>query len=216
MLTAAILLSAVPLLAGLLYFRKRDSLPGIALTKPTLSALFVLAALTGPHGHPEYFAFILAGLLFCLAGDVFLISAARKFFLAGLIAFLAGHVLYSIAFFTAASPGMPTVFTAAACVLISGAFFLRIRPYLGTMMLPVLAYVAIITIMVIGAATLMGESELPVGGRALALTGAVLFYLSDLFVARERFVKHEFLNRLIGLPLYYAGQFMIAFSIRLL
>lgn len=216
MLTAAILLTAVPLLAGLLYFRKRQSLPGIALTKPSLSALFVLAALTGSHGHPQYFAFILAGLLFCLAGDVFLISASRKFFLAGLIAFLAGHVFYSIAFYTVASPGSSTLFAATACCLLSGAFFLRIRPYLGTMMLPVAAYVTVITIMVIGAATLMGESRLPVGGRALALAGAVFFYLSDLFVARERFVKHEFLNRLVGLPLYYAGQFMIAFSTSLL
>ncbi len=148
--------------------------------------------------------------------DVFLISASRKFFLAGLIAFLAGHVFYSIAFYTVASPGSSTLFAATACCLLSGAFFLRIRPYLGTMMLPVAAYVAIITIMVIGAATLMGESGLPVGGRALALTGAVFFYLSDLFVARERFVKHEFLNRLVGLPLYYACQFMIAFSTSLL
>jgi len=31
----------------------------------------------------------------------------------------------------------------------------------------------------------------------------------------EPVVKREFLNRLIGLPLYYAGQFLLAFSIAL-
>jgi uncharacterized membrane protein YhhN len=43
-----------------------------------------------------------------------------------------------------------------------------------------------------------------------------LFYVSDVFVARQRFLKTEFLNRLIGLPLYYSGQFMLAFSVGLL
>ncbi|MGV8079810.1 MAG: lysoplasmalogenase [Syntrophales bacterium] len=212
MSTAAILLLSVLLLAGLLHARKRQSLPGIVLTKPSLSALFVLAALTGPHGHPQYFQFIFAGLLFCMAGDVFLISAARRLFLAGLFAFLVGHILYSIAFFTMAAPGFPAGFAAAACCVMGGGFLFRVRPYLGSMALPVIVYVVIISIMVVGAATLMGESRLPLGGRVLALAGAVLFYLSDLFVARERFVKSEFRNRLIGLPLYYAGQFMIAFS----
>ena len=34
----------------------------------------------------------------------------------------------------------------------------------------------------------------------------------DLFVARQRFVAEAFINRLIGLPLYYAGQLLIAWS----
>ena len=43
--------------------------------------------------------------------------------------------------------------------------------------------------------------------------GALLFYVSDLAVARHRFVKAELLNRAIGLPLYYAGQVLIAMSV---
>jgi hypothetical protein len=46
----------------------------------------------------------------------------------------------------------------------------------------------------------------------LVFSGALAFYVSDIFVARQRFLKTEFLNRLIGLPLYYSGQFMLAFS----
>jgi len=44
----------------------------------------------------------------------------------------------------------------------------------------------------------------------------VSFYISDLFVARDRFFKTEFSNRLLGLPLYYAGQFLLAFSVGLI
>lgn len=46
-----------------------------------------------------------------------------------------------------------------------------------------------------------------------ASAGAVLFYLSDLAVARDRFVKSSFLNRALGLPTYYLGQLLLAFTI---
>lgn len=49
----------------------------------------------------------------------------------------------------------------------------------------------------------------------LVRTGATLFYLSDLTVARDRFVRRRFANRLVGLPLYYAAQVLLALSCRL-
>ena len=50
-------------------------------------------------------------------------------------------------------------------------------------------------------------------GRIMVFSGAVAFYFSDVFVARDRFMKEEFVNRLVGLPTYYVGQFLIAFSL---
>ena len=46
-----------------------------------------------------------------------------------------------------------------------------------------------------------------------AATGAILFYLSDLAVARHRFVHESFVNRAIGLPTYYLGQLLLALTI---
>ncbi|MFW6361887.1 MAG: lysoplasmalogenase family protein, partial [Spirochaetota bacterium] len=40
-----------------------------------------------------------------------------------------------------------------------------------------------------------------------------LFFTSDIFVARNKFVADGFINRLLGLPLYYGGQFLLALSI---
>jgi uncharacterized membrane protein YhhN len=40
--------------------------------------------------------------------------------------------------------------------------------------------------------------------------GALAFTASDISVARDRFARHEFLNRAWGLPLYYAAQLLIA------
>jgi len=70
--------------------------------------------------------------------------------------------------------------------------------------------------MVVGAWTVLGDAGLNSTGRLLVFVGAVSFYLSDLFVARDRFLKSEFTNRLIGLPLYYCGQFLLAFSVGLI
>lgn len=75
-----------------------------------------------------------------------------------------------------------------------------------------LAYILVITAMVACACSVSERGDLPWGGRVLVLLGAIAFYLSDVFVARDRFVKNEFLNRLAGLPIYYAAQFMLAFS----
>ena len=50
-------------------------------------------------------------------------------------------------------------------------------------------------------------------GRMLPAVGAVLFALSDVAVARDRFVKASWWNRACGLPLYYAAQFVLAGSV---
>jgi uncharacterized membrane protein YhhN len=214
--TELILSAAVPLLLGLLFFEKKGSTKGLLLTKPFLSALFIATALTGPCTAPEYFNPILAGLILCMAGDVFLIFFfAKKPFLVGLVSFLAGHILYTIAFFTLAGPGKGNWIIIASFLAISGVVFVRLRPHLGKMLVPVLAYIAIITAMVIGAAALADTETVRFPGRAFAFSGALLFYISDIFVARQRFVTPDFFNRAVGLPLYFAGQFMIAFSIRL-
>jgi uncharacterized membrane protein YhhN len=215
MATELILAAAAPLLLGLLFFEKKGSTKGLLLTKPFLSALFIATALTGPFADREYFNLILAGLILCMAGDVFLIFFFAKIpFLAGLVSFLAGHLLYTIAFFNLAGSGKVGWIFMACFTAISGGAFVWLRPHLGKMLIPVLAYIAIITAMVIGAAALAGTETVPFPGRALAFAGALLFYVSDIFVARQRFVTQNFFNRAVGLPLYFTAQFLIAFSIR--
>jgi uncharacterized membrane protein YhhN len=216
MTTLLILSAAVALLLGLLFSEKRESTRGLLLTKPFLSALFIATALSGPRVNPEYFNLILAGLILCMAGDLFLIFfASKRLFLAGLVSFLVGHILYAVAFFSLAGTGRGRWIVIAPLLAVSLAVFLWLRPRLGKMLVPVLAYVAVITAMMIGATALADTETVRFPGRALAFSGALLFYLSDIFVARQRFVTHNFFNRAVGLPLYFAGQFMIAFSIRL-
>jgi uncharacterized membrane protein YhhN len=96
--------------------------------------------------------------------------------------------------------------------LISAIVFFWLRPRLGAMIVPVFIYILVITVMISAAWGVFWKTTLPASGRALILLGAISFYLSDVFVARNKFIKNEFLNRLVGLPLYYLGQFLLAFS----
>jgi uncharacterized membrane protein YhhN len=81
-----------------------------------------------------------------------------------------------------------------------------LRPHVPpSFVLPVRAYVAAISLMLAAAAGAW------VGGaRGALLWGALLFYASDLCVARDRFVSPGFENRLVGLPLYYAATLVLA------
>lgn len=201
------------LLAGLLFFEKKESTKGLVIVKPLLSMLFIAAALLQTHLNMAYFYMVLAGLVLCLAGDVCLIFFFnKKVFTAGLGSFLAGHVMYTAAFLTCGTPGAVLLAAAVACLAISICVFFWLKPNLGAMLGPVIAYIVIISAMTVGAAALMSNPALDATGRILVFAGALLFYVSDIFVARHRFVKKEFTNRVIGLPMYYCAQFMIAFS----
>jgi uncharacterized membrane protein YhhN len=215
MLNGLVLVLAAVLLGGLLWTEYRRDTKRVLPLKAGLSLLFLMAAWTQPPGIVGYYRPVLVGLTFCLAGDVCLALPQRQMFLIGLISFLMGHGCYVLGFLEVAQLD-PELWAAYLIVAaFSGSVFLWLRPHLGTMMLPVLAYVAVITVMVWGAESVLFSPTLEIPGRTMVFCGALAFYLSDLFVARDRFVKERFGNRLLGLPLYYGGQFLLAFSVGL-
>ena len=208
-----IILLSIILLGTLLFFEKQGNHRSILPVKTSLSLLFIITALVQPHPLPGFYYLLLIGLIFCLGGDVFLALPGEKMFLCGLVSFLLGHIFYVIAFFSVTDLNLWTWVGLGICLVLSGGIYFWLRPHLGSMNLPVLFYVIVITVMVVGACTALGDKRLAQPGRMLVFWGAVSFYFSDVFVARDRFLKPEFLNRLIGLPLYYFGQFLLAFSV---
>jgi uncharacterized membrane protein YhhN len=215
MVNEALVVVASGLLAALLVAEKRKNVPLILTFKTPLSILFVAAALIQPHAVEPYYQWVMAGLVFGLIGDVCLALKGNKAFKAGLVAFLLGHVLYVVAF---AGLTRPSDWLALGHLLILGVslgVFWRLRPHLGAMTIPVGVYVLVISLMLAAAWVAFLNPDLKSTGARALLVGACCFYLSDLFVARERFVRSQFANRLWGLPLYYGGQFCIAFSVGL-
>ena len=211
-----IIVSGGILLPILLYYEYRENPRGILPTKTALSALFVMTVFLQPHPIFTYYHLLLFGLLFCLVGDVFLALPQDKMFLLGLVSFLVGHIFYIIGFFSVAHINTWTWLGTPIVLVCSGYVYFWLKPHLGTMKVPVLVYIIVITIMLSGAWSILGESNLAGLGRVIVFSGASCFYVSDLFVARDRFMKKAPINRFLGLPLYYTGQFLLAFSVGLL
>lgn len=216
MLNLLIIGTAAGLLAGLLYCEKNELQTAKLVVKSVLSALFIVAILIQSRPVPTYFLFLLIGMLFCLGGDVLLALPQSGMFLRGLVSFLIGHLFYVTAFGHTAGIHQWTLIGLLISLIASGGVYLWLRPYLGDMKIVVIGYVVVISAMAVGAWSMLGADRLGLTGRMLACGGALSFYISDVFVARQRFVRSGFLNRLIGLPLYYGGQFMLAFSVGLL
>jgi uncharacterized membrane protein YhhN len=174
--------------------------------KTAASLTFVVAGVARlPWDRPSSWA-LCAGLVLSLAGDVLLVEKGKKLaFLAGLAAFLCAHAAYGLAF---ALHGLTLQATLNGGVLMAalGAPLSRwLMPKVsGAMRGPVVAYIVTITAMVTLAAGAVGA-----GAPQTLLVGAVCFYLSDVGVARERFVTKDRWNGLLGLPLYYAAQLLL-------
>ena len=195
-------------LFGLLIAEKQDSTVGKWLTKPVASAAFIsVAVFSGALDH-TYGTIIVAGLVLSWFGDVLLIPKAKAPFMAGLVSFLLGHVAYCVAF---ATRGFILTWTTVALPVTALATFLVMRGILPhvekKMQPPVVVYGVVITVMVAFSA---GTAAL--ASNVLIFVGATMFYVSDISVARDRFVKESFLNRIWGLPLYYGGQLLLAYT----
>lgn len=161
-------------------------------------------------------ALLVAALVLCALGDLLLAFARPPdddtdldiAFLAGLLAFLVGHLLY-VALFAQTSFGTPglAVWPVAAMMVVVALFVGgRLFGSAGSLRYPVAAYVlAILT---------MGLASLTTGSWLLVL-GAALFMASDAILGTERFVLAADDKRISTITgpaiwvLYIAAQFTI-------
>lgn len=159
-----------------------------------------------------YAYLVFSGIVFGLLGDIFLIPKSKNSFLLGMAAFLVGHIFYILAFLQYTFSPVEWL---VALILISFAMyavFNWVKESLkGVLKIGVAAYMAALTIMCSLALSVRID-----GAFTLVGLGATLFMVSDFFVASHRFNRPHFLNRLVGLPLYYAGQFILATSITIM
>jgi uncharacterized membrane protein YhhN len=216
-------------------FRDARMLRNVA--KPIASAAFIVVAVLAirdgglmlrptPFGEaPGWFGrqmlagyqrFILIGLVLGAIGDIALLGTSSRAFMAGLVAFLLGHAAYVVAICHRMMPDEWLDFGGirVAIPIVAGIAALTwLWPHLGKMKVPVIFYVLTIVAMVAGAIAIVTADGLPPRNGKLLAAGAVLFFASDLAVARNRFIEKSVTNRAWGLPAYYAGQLLIAWSI---
>ncbi len=210
-LDSAVLLSAAVTIAA--HYTRPPRWVLVRIFKPLTTILILLIALLpGTITTDPYARAIALGLLFSLAGDIFLVMPDR-YFLYGLVAFLLAHGCYIWAFRAgASSAGFPW---ALAVLLAIGAGVLG---YLWNRLSPVMKgavglYVIVILLMAaLALGRALGE---PSTGNLLAGVGALLFVASDGMLAIHRFGRPIRGEQALVLTTYFAAQLLIAISVGL-
>ena len=200
----------VAAVTGSLLARNRGHERLAGVLKLVAASSYVALALGNGALGSVYGQLILTALLLSWLGDAFLTGSGSRAFLAGLAAFFLAHLVFGLAFWTrgvAAGAGL----WSGAAMTVFGYLILR---WLGRaaisprMRRPVVAYVVAIGLMVsLGLGTAALKASVPIAA------GALLFTLSDVFVARDRFVKAGAINARLGLPIYFAAQLLLASSV---
>jgi len=156
-----------------------------------------------------------AGLLFGALGDA-LLAWSPETFLYGALAFLIGHLFY-IALFLRAGIGVRAALQQplrliGALALIAAAIVMTslLVPRDNAMFAPLAVYTGVLTLMALCSFTLPAT-------RWLVMAGAVLFFISDGFVAANLFNPLEdqtlaHWRSFAGWMLYWAGQAAICFG----
>ncbi len=176
--------------------------------KMTASTGFVLVAIgagglrTGPGRT------VVAALVCCWVGDLALTFDGELWFRRGLVAFLLGHLFLIAAFAWYGLSAKPCIVAATFLIPLDAGLLVWLFPHVPTSLRWfVAAYVVAISAMVVTAAGAWGRR-----GARLALSGAILFFVSDVFVARGAFLESGFPNHLFGVPTYYGGVLLLALA----
>jgi uncharacterized membrane protein YhhN len=183
------------------------------VTKPgTMAALLLwLWTSAGLQGPLLLFAL---GLVFSLAGDVFLMLPSRPF-IAGLVAFLLAHLAYISGFNIPLPPlSLPGLIMAVMIGFAARSLYRRLCVGLvktgeGSLRRPVLIYASAISLMLLSALLTTTRNDWGTAASLLASAGAILFFASDTLLAWDRCITPLTHRGLKVMTSYHLGQFAI-------
>jgi uncharacterized membrane protein YhhN len=177
------------------------------LTKPAALAALLGVALALDPASSTVRAWFVVALAFSLAGDVLLMLPSDRF-VAGLAAFLVAHLAYIGGLL---ADGVSAGWLAAGLAVVAVTVVAIGRPLLAgvrrtatEMTVPVTAYMAVISAMVVCA---IGT------GDGLAIAGAALFYASDALIGISRFVRSTPWAPVAIMVTYHTGQCLLVLSL---
>jgi len=201
-------LPALIALTGLLYIFAIPSDPqGVKLLFKLIPMALILlyGYQASADSRKRYHYLVLSGLFFCAIGD-----GTLRWFVVGLSAFLVGHLFYLTAFFGRwrySKIRFATLLPIVAFAVLMGNELVQALSGdgKGHLIVPVLAYVAVITT--------MAWSAIMTGSKT-AIAGSLLFLVSDSILSWNMFVSDVTYSGPLIMLTYYSAQFLIASSLR--
>ncbi len=181
------------------------------VTKPlSLILLIVIFSSLGGWAYPGYW--FGAGLVFSLAGDVFLLLRTR-FFIAGLVSFLIAHMFYIIGFSYGSIQLNEWGFI--PLLLVIGLVIITYPRIIGSirrrlehkkLWLPVVLYMLTITTMFFSAMLTWFREPWSSQAAIFVSGGAMLFTVSDTVLATGRFLRPVPYGNFLVMFTYHLGQ----------
>lgn len=184
------------------------------LFKPLTLLLLILVVSCFVENVPGvYLNLIFYGLVFSLAGDIFLMLE-KDLFIQGLISFFIAHICYVFAFGQFLDLNSLPWLLLISFIVISFVIWQYLKESLGKLKIPVLAYMSIIIFMSFAAGSWaiqsMGTNNLMPA--LLAFIGSIVFMCSDTSLAINRFKQKYKYGQVLTLSTYYVAQILFVLS----
>lgn len=185
---------------------------GHSVFKPLLIPTLILALFLKSKFSPTR-KFAVLALILAFLGDVFLLKEKDSsiFFILGLGSFLLAHIFYCCYFIACKKTGRSLLgrkpYLAVGVVLYAGGLVLFLLPGLGELKVPVIVYAFVLAAMLISC--LYAFESIKPQARALFITGAFAFVISDSLLAIDKFYS-EFPGAPVLIMLtYIIAQYLI-------
>lgn len=204
-----IFIAYILIVSGLVVSEYYNFKIGEYIFKPVAALSFVFISFKLGALESGYGCLILFSLALCAVGDILLLNRKLKIsFFCGMLVFAIAHLLFSLAFIKSSTFDFASLVTFLPLIMILGCInFMYLLPRVPHKFKPfILLYGLAIFMMITSAYTFMYEQK-------LILIAAIFFVLSDIFVAKDRFIKRSTKNALLITPLYFAAQGLFAFSV---
>ncbi len=185
--------------------------PAFYLLKPLTTALILGAALSlPPASGADYRMIIVAALALSLLGDICLMFEGDGWFIGGLGSFLLAHVGFIVAFLKGVTLALPPGWTLLP-LLYGLSLCAWLLPRAGSLRIPVALYCLVLLGMTLAAALRLQA----LGGRPalLAVSGALLFVVSDSSLALRKFAGAYRGAQALILSTYWGSIGLIAASV---
>lgn len=142
------------------------------------------------------------GFLFSDVGDIVLELNRSDYFVFGLAAFLVAHIFYIAVFIRKPVLNKQRSIIAMVIIIYGLVLGFILIPNLGSMMIPVVAYLLVILVM--GISATIGANN-----HFLIIAGACFFIFSDSIIAVNKFLTPVPFSSLWIMTIYYSAQFFI-------
>ena len=212
------LLYLAVLLPKYIRMERREGLLVAVWAKLTLSLTFTFIGFFGlffQEAENSFSLLVAGGLVMAIIGDYYLVFIKTDLgnFIKGILAFSATQILYSTAMVLQQKIYIRDITLTLLVVIVLLVFKQIRRLNLGKAELPLAVYTMLITFMTVKAAFMLFSPILPYHSQLLFSLGAVLFFVSDLFLGLWHYLCNKQIYKTAVDVCYFTGQLLIAFSL---